>query len=172
GDVAQAGSLLFMAAQITAEIKARRARKVPSHVAQATPGTMLAPHKKRGAHRDSTQKGAQPSNLPAKDGCGCPPTASAKPVNYAMGDENLEQTDFVLDGIAPIVWTRRYRSSLEAYDASALGALEQPISPVARRTGRCPDVLRSRQPRGAAAAGGDRRIGRGAGRAIRRHAPG
>ncbi|WP_080423856.1 RHS repeat-associated core domain-containing protein [Burkholderia ubonensis] len=122
GDVAQAGSLLFMAAQITAEIKARRARKVPSHVAQAAPGTMRAPHQKRGAHRDSTQKGAQPSPLPAKDGCGCPPTASAKPVNYAMGDENLEQTDFVLDGIVPIVWTRRYRSSLAAYDASPLGA--------------------------------------------------
>ncbi|WP_232457628.1 DUF6531 domain-containing protein, partial [Burkholderia ubonensis] len=122
GDVAQAGSLLFMAAQITAEIKARRARRVPSHVAQATPGTMRAPHQKRGAHRDSTQKGAQPSPLPAKDGCGCPPTASAKPVNYAMGDENLEQTDFVLDGIVPIVWTRRYRSSLAAYDASPLGA--------------------------------------------------
>ncbi|MFA8360522.1 RHS repeat-associated core domain-containing protein [Burkholderia ubonensis] len=122
GDVAQAGSLLFMAAQITAEIKARRARRVPSHVAQATPGTMRAPHQKRGAHRDSTQKGAAPSPLPAKNGCGCPPTASAKPVNYAMGDENLEQTDFVLDGIAPIVWTRRYRSSLAAYDASPLGA--------------------------------------------------
>ncbi|WP_431822658.1 DUF6531 domain-containing protein [Burkholderia sp. F1] len=122
GDVAQAGSLLFMAAQITAEIKARRARKVPSHVAQAAPGTMLAPHKKRGEHRDSTQKGAEPSPLPAKDGCGCPPTASAKPVNYAMGDENLEQTDFMLDGIVPIVWTRRYRSSLAAYDASPLGA--------------------------------------------------
>ncbi|WP_081059624.1 RHS repeat-associated core domain-containing protein [Burkholderia stagnalis] len=122
GDVAQAGSLLFMAAQITAEIKARRARKVPSHVAQAAPGTMLAPHRKRGEHRDSTQKGAQPSPLPAKDGCGCPPTASAKPVNYAMGDENLAQTDFMLDGIVPIVWTRRYRSSLAAYDASPLGA--------------------------------------------------
>ena len=39
-----------------------------------------------------------------------------------MGDENLEQTDFVLDGIVPIVWTRRYRSSLTAYDASPLGA--------------------------------------------------
>ncbi|WP_254614952.1 RHS repeat-associated core domain-containing protein [Burkholderia pyrrocinia] len=122
GNVEEAGSLLFMAAQITAEIKARKARKIPSHVAQAAPGTMREPHRKPGEHRDSTQKGAAPSTLPAKDGCGCPKTGSSKPVNYAMGDENLEQTDFVLDGIVPIVWTRRYRSSLAVYDASPLGA--------------------------------------------------
>ncbi|WP_226288411.1 RHS repeat-associated core domain-containing protein [Burkholderia arboris] len=122
GSVDEAGGLLFMAAQITAQIKARKARGMPSHVAQATPGTMRAPHRKPGEHRDSTQKGAMPSPLPPKDGCGCPKTASAKPVNYAMGDEHLAQTDFVLDGVVPIVWTRRYRSSLAAYDASPLGA--------------------------------------------------
>ncbi|MGS0897662.1 DUF6531 domain-containing protein, partial [Burkholderia stagnalis] len=122
GSVAEAGSLLFMAAQVTAEIKARKARKLPSHVAQAVPGTMREPHRKPGAHRDSTQKGARPSPLPARNGCGCPRTGSDKPVNYAMGDEHLEQTDFVLDGVVPIVWTRRYRSSLAAYDASPLGA--------------------------------------------------
>ncbi|WP_175804832.1 RHS repeat-associated core domain-containing protein [Burkholderia pyrrocinia] len=122
GNVEEAGSLLFMAAQITAEITARKARKMPSHVAQAAPGTMREPHRKPGEHRDSTQKGAEPSPLPAKDGCGCPKTGSNKPVNYAMGDENLEQTDFVLDGVVPIVWTRRYRSSLAGYDASPLGA--------------------------------------------------
>ncbi|NML35557.1 DUF6531 domain-containing protein, partial [Paraburkholderia antibiotica] len=66
--------------------------------------------------------GAHPSDLAAKDGCGCPVTKSPHPINFAMGDENLEQTDFVLDGIVPIVWTRRYRSSLAAYDASPLGA--------------------------------------------------
>ncbi|WP_240327249.1 RHS repeat-associated core domain-containing protein [Burkholderia sp. IDO3] len=122
GSVEEAGSLLFMAAQIAVEIKTRKARQIPSHVAQATPGTMREPHRKPGEHRDSTQKGAMPSPLPAKDGCGCPQTASAKPVNYAMGDENLEQTDFVLDAVVPIVWKRRYRSSLAAYDASPLGA--------------------------------------------------
>ncbi|AKM01879.1 DUF6531 domain-containing protein [Burkholderia pyrrocinia] len=75
--------------------------------------------------------------------CGCPKTGSNKPVNYAMGDENLEQTDFVLDGVVPIVWTRRYRSSLAGYDASpARGALEQCISPVVARAGRRADILR------------------------------
>lgn len=122
GSVEEAGSLLFMAGQIIAEIKARKARRIPSHVAQAAPGTMREPHRKPGEHRDSTQKGAAPSPLPAKNGCGCPKTTTPKPVNYAMGDENLEQTDFVLDGVVPIMWTRRYRSSLAAYDGSALGA--------------------------------------------------
>ena len=122
GSVEEAGSLLFMAGQIIAEIKARKARRIPSHVAQAAPGTMREPHRKPGEHRDSTQKGAAPSPLPAKNGCGCPKTTTPKPVNYAMGDENLEQTDFVLDGVVPIMWTRRYRSSLAAYDGSPLGA--------------------------------------------------
>ncbi|WP_223277443.1 RHS repeat-associated core domain-containing protein [Cupriavidus metallidurans] len=123
GDAAKAGTLLFMAAQIVAEIKARRGRgKTPSHTAQAAPGELTEPHRKPGEHRDTTQKPAKPSKTPARDGCGCPITASPKPVNYAMGDENLAQTDFVLDGIVPIVWTRRYRSSLCAYDNSPLGA--------------------------------------------------
>ena len=121
GDAATAGTLIFMAVQIVEEIRARRAHK-PSHVAQAAPGTMKEPHTKPGEHRDTTQLGAKPSDLPAKTGCGCPSTTSAKPVNYAMGDENLEQTDFALDGVVPIVWTRRYRSSLAAYDESPLGA--------------------------------------------------
>ncbi len=121
GDAATAGTLVCMATQIVAEIRARRAHR-PSHVAQAVPGTMNAPHTKPGEHRDTTQRGAKPGDLPAKKGCGCPSTASDKPVNYAMGDELLEQTDFALDGVVPIVWTRRYRSSLAAYDDSALGA--------------------------------------------------
>uniref|UniRef100_UPI002028F4F7 DUF6531 domain-containing protein n=3 Tax=unclassified Caballeronia TaxID=2646786 RepID=UPI002028F4F7 len=122
GDAATAGTLIFMAAQVVAEIKRRKARGIPSHTAHAAPGTMEKPHIKPGEHRETTQKGAKPSDLPAKDGCGCPATASKRPVNYAMGDENLEQTDFALDGVTPIVWTRRYRSSLCAYDASPLGA--------------------------------------------------
>ncbi|VWC38564.1 hypothetical protein BUB20358_06800 [Burkholderia ubonensis] len=55
---------------------------------------------------------------------------------------------------------------------SARCTLEQPVSLVAGRTGRRADVLRSRQPGGAAAAGGRGRIGRGADRAIHRHASG
>ncbi|WP_082079617.1 RHS repeat-associated core domain-containing protein [Cupriavidus basilensis] len=122
GDAGKAGTLLFMAARVAAEIKTRRARKLPSHTAQAVPGTMDKPHVKAGQVRHTTQKGASPSPVPARNGCGCPATATAKPVNYAMGDENLEQTDFVLDGVVPIAWTRRYRSSLAAYDDSPLGA--------------------------------------------------
>ncbi|CAG2159134.1 RHS repeat-associated core domain-containing protein [Cupriavidus numazuensis] len=148
GDVTKAGSLMAMAAAIVMEIKARRGPKLatatspagglrtdgkapghskpalraPSHQAHASTGARAQPHTKPGEHRDTTQKPAQPSHTPAKDGCGCPPTASRKPVNFAMGDENLEQVDFALDGVVPIVWTRRYRSSLAAYDRSSLGA--------------------------------------------------
>ncbi|KAK46749.1 hypothetical protein BG58_09410 [Caballeronia jiangsuensis] len=122
GDAATAGTLIFMAAQVVEEIKLRKARGTASHTANAASGTMHEPHVKPGEHRETTQMGAKASDLAAKDGCGCPVTASKKPVNYAMGDENLEQTDFALDGITPIVWTRRYRSSLSAYEASPLGA--------------------------------------------------
>jgi RHS repeat-associated protein len=157
GDVAKAGTLLFMARQIVDEIRRRRGPALlsapsshaigathtkghaqaataskdgagahheppPSHTTQVAPGALAAPHAKSGEHRDTTQKPQKGSNTPAKDGCGCPSTGSGKSVNYAMGDENLTQVDFALDGVVPIVWARRYRSSLAAYDASPLGA--------------------------------------------------
>lgn len=122
GDAAAAGSLLFMAAQIVQEIKYRKARGIASHTAHAAPGTAHEPHVKPGTHNESTQKGAKPGDLPTKKGCGCPATATPKPVNYALGDEHLDQTDFTLDGVTPIVWTRSYRSSLAAYNDSSLGA--------------------------------------------------
>ncbi|EUC19016.1 RHS repeat-associated core domain containing protein-containing protein [Burkholderia sp. BT03] len=94
----------------------------PSHEAQVSTGARTEPDQKPGSHEQRTQQGAEASRTPAKNGCGCPPVKGGGSINYAMGDENLEQTDFALDGVVPIVWTRLYRSSLVAYDGSALGA--------------------------------------------------
>lgn len=47
---------------------------------------------------------------------------SGRPIDFAMGDENLAQTDFVVDGPGALtIWSRLYRSSLSAYDHSPLG---------------------------------------------------
>jgi RHS repeat-associated protein len=65
----------------------------------------------------------------APSGC-CPqdtgparkPVSSGKPVHFGTGQEVLYQTDFVLDGPLPIVWTRCYRSGAECGDWGPFGA--------------------------------------------------
>ncbi|WP_204117481.1 RHS repeat-associated core domain-containing protein [Paraburkholderia sp. C35] len=143
--IGEGGAIAMMAAQIATEIRARQKHlaapsrpheagahppathgasheSVPSHEAQVSTGPRTQPDTKPGEHAQRTQQGAAPSGTPAKNGCGCPPVKGGGAINYVMGDENLEQTDFALDGIVPIVWTRLYRSSLAAYDGSTLGA--------------------------------------------------
>ncbi|WP_256212928.1 DUF6531 domain-containing protein, partial [Pseudomonas sp. TAD18] len=43
-------------------------------------------------------------------------------INFAMGSESLEHTDFSLPGPFPIEWTRTYFSALSAYDQDVMGA--------------------------------------------------
>ena len=119
GDAAKAGTLLAMAATIAQAIEARRHHA--SHTAERGPGLAHEPDVKPGTHREHHQSEAEASNLPAACHCALD-SKSGRPIDYATGDENLEQTDFVVDGIVPIVWSRLYRSSLDAYDASPLGA--------------------------------------------------
>ncbi len=122
GAAEQTGTLLAMAAQIARAFEARRHHA--SHVVERGPGPAHEPDVKGAAHIGHYQTGAQASQLPAACHCLLPSAnrISERPIDYATGDENLAQTDFVVDGIVPIVWSRLYRSSLDAYDTSPLGA--------------------------------------------------
>ncbi|NYH23028.1 RHS repeat-associated core domain-containing protein [Paraburkholderia bryophila] len=68
-----------------------------------------------------TQANAQ---HPGPNDCkNCPKVSNGKhSVGYALGDERIDHDDFILPGAVPIVWRRTYRSFLDAYDASELGA--------------------------------------------------
>ncbi|WP_435037383.1 RHS repeat-associated core domain-containing protein [Pseudomonas neuropathica] len=50
----------------------------------------------------------------------CP--ATCKRINFAMGTETFDHSDFSLPGAFPIDWTRTYCSDLGAYDSGILGA--------------------------------------------------
>ncbi|AOX99261.1 hypothetical protein BJP62_01610 [Jeongeupia sp. USM3] len=43
-------------------------------------------------------------------------------IGYALGDETLSHTDFVLPGVMPLVWLRTYNSRLAMFDDGELGA--------------------------------------------------
>jgi RHS repeat-associated protein len=58
-------------------------------------------------------KNKAPANKPVK---------GKKPIHFGTGQEVLHQTDFVTAGIAPIDWTRCYRSGAETEDWSMFGA--------------------------------------------------
>ncbi len=59
---------------------------------------------------------------PKSTGPGGTPTSGKKPIHFGTGEEVLRQTDFVLEGPHPFVWTRCYRSGSEAADWGLLGA--------------------------------------------------
>ncbi|MEL0618011.1 RHS repeat-associated core domain-containing protein [Cobetia marina] len=93
------------------------------HQGQAVAGA--SNHSQRGAQkRQSTTDERQPSDTPAGCACGLATSArqSPNPIDYAMGDENLWQTDFRVAGLIDVEWTRYYRSSIDALDDSELGA--------------------------------------------------
>ena len=49
-------------------------------------------------------------------------TGTCNSISFARGTEKLNHSDFSLPGPFPLDWTRTYRSSLSAYDASLCGA--------------------------------------------------
>ncbi|MRV75984.1 DUF4150 domain-containing protein [Duganella sp. FT92W] len=68
-------------------------------------------------------KADKPSDCCPKDSApGGKPVKSNHPVHYGTGEEILLQTDFVIDGAAPLDWTRVYRSGSECEDWGLLGA--------------------------------------------------
>ncbi|MEN9657355.1 MAG: hypothetical protein RL571_820 [Pseudomonadota bacterium] len=53
----------------------------------------------------------------------CPITGgTAHAIGFALGEESFSHTDFVLEGVMPIVWARTYNSRLARFDQSSQGA--------------------------------------------------
>ena len=48
--------------------------------------------------------------------------SSCNRINFALGSESLDHTDFSLPGPFPVIWTRTYNSRLERLDNASLGA--------------------------------------------------
>lgn len=48
--------------------------------------------------------------------------STCRRINFAVGSESFDHTDFSLPGPFPLEWTRTYCSSLDAYDQEVMGA--------------------------------------------------
>lgn len=69
------------------------------------------------------EKKDKPSSCcPKNAGPGGKRTSSRHPVHFGTGEEVLQQTDFVVGGAIPVVWTRCYRSGSATEDWGILGA--------------------------------------------------
>jgi RHS repeat-associated protein len=60
----------------------------------------------------------------APNNCKSCPITGGTPhsIGFALGEESFSHTDFVLEGVMPIVWARTYNSRLARFDQSSQGA--------------------------------------------------
>ena len=91
-------------------------------------GAIVSPQ--AGAKAEKDKPGTQLEHVnkqaDAKKDAGCKncpaPVALGKSISVVTGCESFTHTDFVLAAPLPIEWARTYRSQLDAYDRSPLGA--------------------------------------------------
>ncbi|MDF9619166.1 RHS repeat-associated core domain-containing protein [Pseudomonas entomophila] len=69
-----------------------------------------------------TQKEQAPALQAANQCKNGAPTGTCNSIDFALGSETLQHTDFSLPGPFPVSWTRTYHSRLAALDGGSLGA--------------------------------------------------
>jgi hypothetical protein len=84
-------------------------------------GTSKARHQLAEGKLETQKEQAPASQAPnqCKNGA---PANTCNSINFALGSETLQHTDFSLPGPFPITWTRTYHSRLAALDSASLGA--------------------------------------------------
>ncbi|EON19882.1 RHS family protein [Cupriavidus sp. GA3-3] len=113
------GWLLSMLVQAVAAWRKRKG----NHQAANVHPKQTSQARKTG-HEGELEVSSHQAPAKASPGCkNCPaPAGSTNSISFAMGDETLSHTDFVLPGLFPIDWARTYRSSLGVYDGGEQGA--------------------------------------------------
>ena len=111
-------SIGWMLAQLVQAMAARK-RLGGSRSANVRPAqTSQAARQTSGAETDAIRRQA-PAKADPKPGSGC---GSCNSITFARGAETLTHTDVILPGPFELRWARTYRSDLNAYDASPIGA--------------------------------------------------
>lgn len=117
-----AGSILYMlnllirAIQVYKEKKARIAATIKQNQANQ------ARHQHAGDQVEAQHTEAQ-AQKPGVSECktcalGQAPVKTPRAIGFALGEESIRHTDFVLPGVLPIEWVRTYRSNFGGHDAS------------------------------------------------------
>ncbi|MBV6290454.1 DUF6531 domain-containing protein, partial [Pseudomonas aegrilactucae] len=98
----------------------RRNPKVQSTTVKDNKTTQATRQAAKGETEAITQQ--EPARQAANDSKNGTCTSSCNRINFALGSESLDHTDFSLPGPFPVTWTRTYNSRLDALDDGNLGA--------------------------------------------------
>ncbi|WP_333998851.1 RHS repeat-associated core domain-containing protein [Burkholderia cepacia] len=118
------GKMMWLVLQLIEAVGRVKARaKLHEQSAEVRAGGKGQARKTRGQEGLEANNVQAPVEGPGKSGCQwCPKGSSIASIDFAFGDETFSHTDFDLPGALPLVWERRYRSRLSAYDSGELGA--------------------------------------------------
>ncbi|UVK80973.1 DUF6531 domain-containing protein [Pseudomonas sichuanensis] len=122
GDAGSPGSIEALSQILASSVKQWRQRNPQVVVANIKPGGTSKARHQLAEGKLETQKEQAPASQaanPCKNGA---PANTCNSINFALGSETLQHTDFSLPGPFPITWTRTYHSRLFALDSGSLGA--------------------------------------------------
>ncbi|UVL87222.1 RHS repeat-associated core domain-containing protein [Pseudomonas sichuanensis] len=122
GDASSPGSIEALSQTLASSVKQWRQRNPQVVVANIKPGGTSKARHQLAEGKLETQKEQAPASQaanPCKNGA---PANTCNSINFALGSETLQHTDFSLPGPFPITWTRTYHSRLAALDSGSLGA--------------------------------------------------
>ncbi|AZL74244.1 RHS repeat-associated core domain-containing protein [Pseudomonas oryziphila] len=122
GDAGSPGSIEALSQILASSVKQWRQRNPQVVAANIKPGGTSKARHQLAEGKLETQKEQAPASQaanPCKNGA---PANTCNSINFALGSETLQHTDFSLPGPFPITWTRTYHSRLAALDSGSLGA--------------------------------------------------
>ncbi|PQV44565.1 RHS repeat-associated core domain-containing protein [Paraburkholderia sp. BL21I4N1] len=115
--------LLNALSQSVAVWRAKQTHRNAQRVGIKEAGKSSAERRRADGQLETVSSQANAQHPGPNDCKNCPKVSNGKhSVGYALGDERIDHEDFILPGAVPIVWRRTYRSFLDAYDRSELGA--------------------------------------------------
>ncbi|MFJ4344046.1 RHS repeat-associated core domain-containing protein [Pseudomonas sp. NPDC089401] len=122
GDAGSPGSIEALRQTLASSVEQWRERNPQMVVANIKVGSISQARHQLTEGKLETQKEQAPATAAANQCKNGVPTSTCNSINFALGSETLQHTDFSLPGPFPIIWTRTYHSRLAALDDGHLGA--------------------------------------------------
>ncbi|MFJ3450219.1 RHS repeat-associated core domain-containing protein [Pseudomonas sichuanensis] len=122
GDAGSPGSIEALSQTLASSVKQWRQRNPQQVAANIKPGGTSKARHQLAEGKLETQKEQAPASQAANQCKNGAPANTCNSINFALGSETLQHTDFSLPGPFPITWTRTYHSRLAALDSASLGA--------------------------------------------------
>ncbi|MCG8295573.1 RHS repeat-associated core domain-containing protein [Pseudomonas entomophila] len=122
GDAGSPGSIEALRLTLASSVEQWRQRNPQVVVANVKAGSTSKARHQVAEGKVETQKEQAPALQAANQCKNGAPTGTCNSIDFALGSETLQHTDFSLPGPFPVSWTRTYHSRLAALDGGSLGA--------------------------------------------------